>query len=154
MVTLTTVGYGDIVPETVAGKVIAGTIIMMGLLVIAVPIVLITSSYGDYYTCYHNFLLHTRRDDTTSIENKVHAEAIPTVTENLNYTWMFKAIILCNQCCCFIFPFGKGNNWLLWIWFLYYYIAQSTLYILFDDKVVSVRGFITQSKEDSIKQKY
>ena len=74
VVTMTTVGYGDIVPDTVAGKVIAGTIIMMGLLVIAVPIVLITSSYGDYYTCYHNFLLHTRRDEYKTTTNKNNGE--------------------------------------------------------------------------------
>lgn len=43
VVTLTTVGYGDVYPETVGGKVFTGCLLMIGLGVIAVPSGLLAS---------------------------------------------------------------------------------------------------------------
>jgi len=43
IVTLTTVGYGDIAPTTVAGQFIASTIMIMGYAIIAVPTGIISS---------------------------------------------------------------------------------------------------------------
>lgn len=44
IVTLTTVGYGDIAPETVVGQAIASVIMILGYAIIAVPTGIVTSS--------------------------------------------------------------------------------------------------------------
>jgi voltage-gated potassium channel len=47
VVTLTTVGYGDVVPVTTLGKVIAGIIAIMGLGMLALPVGIIATSFAD-----------------------------------------------------------------------------------------------------------
>ena len=42
--TLTTVGYGDIYPITVGGKIFTGAILMIGLGVVALPAAIVTSA--------------------------------------------------------------------------------------------------------------
>ena len=44
VVTLTTVGYGDVVPYTTFGKIIASLIMILGYGIIAVPTGIVTSS--------------------------------------------------------------------------------------------------------------
>ena len=44
IVTLTTVGYGDVVPVTVGGKIFTGIILLIGLSIVAVPAGLLASS--------------------------------------------------------------------------------------------------------------
>ena len=43
IVTLTTVGYGDVAPMTVAGKVLASIIMLSGFAIIAVPTGIVTA---------------------------------------------------------------------------------------------------------------
>ena len=43
IVTLTTVGYGDVVPVTVAGKVLASIMMLTGFAIIAVPTGIVTA---------------------------------------------------------------------------------------------------------------
>jgi voltage-gated potassium channel len=45
VITLTTVGYGDIVPITVGGKIFTFFILMIGLAIVAVPTGLLTSAF-------------------------------------------------------------------------------------------------------------
>lgn len=45
IITLTTIGYGDMIPMTAAGKVLGGLIAMMGVLIIAIPTAIISSSF-------------------------------------------------------------------------------------------------------------
>lgn len=45
IVTLATVGYGDVVPVTVGGKLAAGAVIVAGLIFFALPIAIIASSF-------------------------------------------------------------------------------------------------------------
>jgi ABC-type phosphate transport system permease subunit len=45
LITLTTVGYGDYYPNTVLGHIIASTCSVCGVLIIALPIGIIASSY-------------------------------------------------------------------------------------------------------------
>ena len=45
MVTLATVGYGDVVPITALGKIVAGTVIIAGLIFFALPIAIIATGF-------------------------------------------------------------------------------------------------------------
>ena len=47
VVTLTTVGYGDVVPITPLGKCVAGTIAIMGLGMLALPVGIIATSFAE-----------------------------------------------------------------------------------------------------------
>ena len=51
-VSLSTTGYGDIVPMTVAGKVITTCSMLVGLLVIAIPAGIVTAGYVEDYKEY------------------------------------------------------------------------------------------------------
>lgn len=46
---MTTVGYGDVVPVTVAGKLAASGCILSGTLVVALPITIIFNKFSHYY---------------------------------------------------------------------------------------------------------
>jgi len=48
IVTLTTVGYGDFVPHTVAGKILAAIMMLMGYALIVVPVGMFAAEYGRY----------------------------------------------------------------------------------------------------------
>ena len=45
VVTLTTVGYGDVVPESISGKIAGGLICMSGVLAFALPTAILSSSF-------------------------------------------------------------------------------------------------------------
>ena len=47
IVTLGTIGYGDVVPVTALGKVIAGVTIFLGLIMIALPVGIIATAFAD-----------------------------------------------------------------------------------------------------------
>lgn len=46
---MTTVGYGDVVPVTVAGKLAASGCILGGILVVALPITIIFNKFSHFY---------------------------------------------------------------------------------------------------------
>jgi voltage-gated potassium channel len=47
IVTLGTIGYGDVVPVTIAGKLVAGVTIFLGLVMIALPVGIIANGFAD-----------------------------------------------------------------------------------------------------------
>ena len=47
IVTLTTVGYGDVVPVTLAGRIVAGFTMLAGLMMIALPIGIVSKAFAD-----------------------------------------------------------------------------------------------------------
>merc|ERR1719456_291593 len=51
IVTVTTVGYGDVYPTTPAGKTIATIAILNGIIVLAMPIGVVGANFGTEYYC-------------------------------------------------------------------------------------------------------
>ncbi|MFO1135430.1 MAG: cyclic nucleotide-gated ion channel [Rhodoblastus sp.] len=47
VVTITTVGYGDVVPITVAGRIIAGVTAFMGFLLLALPVGIVATAFAE-----------------------------------------------------------------------------------------------------------
>jgi potassium voltage-gated channel Shaw-related subfamily C protein len=78
VVTMTTVGYGDMYPRSRLGHIVGSMCAMTGLLVLAMPIAVIAGKFNDmymknkereFYNTLHNETVHTRV--TVKEENKV-----------------------------------------------------------------------------------
>jgi ABC-type phosphate transport system permease subunit len=68
LITLTTVGYGDYYPNTVFGHIIASTCAVCGVLILALPIGIIASSYYTYCSYQQYADTHIKRYGTQSIK--------------------------------------------------------------------------------------
>ena len=69
LVTMTTVGYGDIVPTQAAGQFIGGMVMIFGIIVIALPITVIGSNFATIYKS------HVTDETLTSEERVQHEDA-------------------------------------------------------------------------------
>ena len=68
VVTLTTVGYGDVTPMTQAGKILAGMTMLLGIGIVALPAGLLAARYGDEL---RNRSSQLRRDVSVAFEDGV-----------------------------------------------------------------------------------
>lgn len=70
IVTLTTVGYGDIAPATPLGQLIAAIIMIMGYGIIAVPTGIVSAEY----TQHHNKNIHLNTQSCSNCNENVHSD--------------------------------------------------------------------------------
>lgn len=68
IISMTTVGYGDMYPVTVAGRVLGGVCVVSGIVLLALPITFI---YHSFVQCYHELKLRCSRS-----AHRLSAEAI------------------------------------------------------------------------------
>uniref|UniRef100_K1R824 Potassium voltage-gated channel subfamily D member 1 n=1 Tax=Magallana gigas TaxID=29159 RepID=K1R824_MAGGI len=77
IITMTTVGYGDIHPSSVAGYIVGVFCALSGLLLLAMPVAIIASNFSEYYS-QNNFyqrylrLQKENRNKETCEMNKIH----------------------------------------------------------------------------------
>lgn len=67
--TLTTVGYGDIYPVTVAGRIFTFVVLMVGLTIVAVPASLVAASLAEA----------RREEDADRLESQDRADRATTI---------------------------------------------------------------------------
>lgn len=82
LVTIATVGYGDLVPHTVPGKILASMQIVMGVCYMAMPITIIGANFSKVWSERHQFLI---RDKLTSSAVQVDVEKMRQVFELFDY---------------------------------------------------------------------
>lgn len=72
LITMTTVGYGDMVPKTTPGQIIGGACAICGVLMVALPISIIGSNFNLYYAHAQARLKLPRK------KNRIHFDALAT----------------------------------------------------------------------------
>lgn len=80
MATLTTVGYGDVVPITPVGRFFGGVITMLSMGMVAIPTGLLASSFAEQLRkrreVFHEAVLHSLIDGHVDEEERAHLEAL------------------------------------------------------------------------------
>jgi hypothetical protein len=82
LITLTTVGYGNYVPSTVVGHVVAGACAVCGVLVIALPVGIIVSKFYKYYNFYKYIKMHSRYKELLPAQIK-EFKTVPSESNSL-----------------------------------------------------------------------
>lgn len=71
-VTMTTVGYGDVVPTWYPGRIVAIFCALTGIIILAMPVAIVTSNFTVYYTMLKQYSSHKLTDKDKSVkESKV-----------------------------------------------------------------------------------
>ncbi|TMP33363.1 ion transporter [Pseudoalteromonas rubra] len=80
MATLTTVGYGDVVPITPLGRFFGGVITLLSMGMVAIPTGLLASSFADQLRkrrdAFNEAVLHSLSDGKVDEQEKEHLEAL------------------------------------------------------------------------------
>ncbi len=85
MSTVLTVGYGDIYPITVGGKIVAIVIALLGVCVVAIPTGVISAGFVEYYARLRDESQNLLRGDTVSLLKKQAARKKMSINEYLLY---------------------------------------------------------------------
>ena len=68
LITLTTVGYGDLFPDTIFGHIIACTCAVCGVVVLSLPIGVIAASFNTYYSQHKYVSSHIKGHKSNDVE--------------------------------------------------------------------------------------
>ena len=81
IITMTTVGYGDVRPQTDGGKLVASVCATIGLLLLSMPIAIVANDFSDLYTQYK---ARNNYEKQTSKRNQqpVHSWKVATISQN------------------------------------------------------------------------
>ncbi|KAL4240903.1 Potassium voltage-gated channel subfamily G member 2 [Mactra antiquata] len=71
LITLTTVGYGDMIPNTKLGHVVAALCAVCGIIVLALPIGIIASTFNKLYNFNSYVITHVRRNKDVLSDSKI-----------------------------------------------------------------------------------
>lgn len=85
MSTVLTVGYGDIYPITVGGKIVAIIIALLGVCVVAIPTGVISAGFVEYYARLRDESHNLLREDTVTLLKKQAARKKMSINEYLLY---------------------------------------------------------------------
>lgn len=77
IVTMTTIGYGDVVPQTLQGKVIGTLCALCGVLVVALPVPVVVSNFSLYYS-HAQSKLRSNDKGLKASESKEHVSYLNT----------------------------------------------------------------------------
>lgn len=80
-VSMTTVGYGDVVPVTVVGKLAASGCILGGTLVVALPITIIFNKFSHFYRRQKALEASVRDDNRKKMRMRMSCENVPEEDE-------------------------------------------------------------------------
>jgi voltage-gated potassium channel len=87
--TLTTVGYGDVIPATPVGKIFGGVVMLFGLCMFALPVAIIATGFSQE-SARHEFVVTWSMVARVPLFASLDAAEVAEVTKLL-YTKMFKA---------------------------------------------------------------
>jgi voltage-gated potassium channel len=83
MATLTTIGYGDIVPQTPEGKIFGGIVMLIGVGLFALPIAILSSGFAKE-TSRHDFVVSWSLLSRIPVFSKLDAKAIAELVSVLH----------------------------------------------------------------------
>lgn len=76
VVTMTTTGYGDQVPVSTSGKLIAAGTMLCGILIFALPISILGSNFQDVYAVHKKLKVAQKSTSDSALKLRDHVEAI------------------------------------------------------------------------------
>ncbi|CAG2187066.1 unnamed protein product [Mytilus edulis] len=76
VVTMTTVGYGDVYAKSTPGKIVGCLCAVCGLLILAMPIAIIATNFSNYYQKMKDISKFKKKINSSSRQNKISASAV------------------------------------------------------------------------------